>query len=66
MGDYKLIIVNKMATHCDALMWSPLHYPYVRTDLKEKTVTLAVSYNHSIVEDPNERNELSNKEPVLL
>ena len=62
VGGYKLI-VNKKATHCDALMWSPLHYP-CQDGPKRENCDPCCLYN--TVEDPSERNELSNKEPVLL
>ena len=62
VGDYKLI-VNKMATHCDALMWSPLHYP-CQDGPKGENCDPYCLYN--IVEDPSEHNELSSNEPDML
>ncbi len=62
VGDYKLI-VNKMATHCDALMWSPLHYP-CQDGPKGENCDPYCLYN--IVDDPSEHDELSSKEPDML
>ena len=62
MGDYKLI-VNKQFSDCDSLMWSPLHYPCVNGTVGENCDPYCL---YNIVEDPSERNELSNKEPKIL
>ena len=62
VGDYKLI-VNEQSGSCDSLMWSPLDYP-CSDGPKGESCDPYCLYN--IVEDPNEHNELSQKEPDKL
>ena len=62
MGDYKLI-VNETGGGCDSLMWSPLDYPCHDGPVGESCDPYCL---YNIVEDPNEHNELSQKEPDIL
>ena len=62
VGDYKLI-VNEQSGGCDSLMWSPLDYPCHDGPVGEKCDPYCL---YNIVEDPNEHNELSQKEPEIL
>ena len=62
VGDYKLI-VGKQPEKCDSLMWTPLDYP-CHDGPKGENCDPHCLYN--IVQDPNEHNELSSKEPEMV
>ena len=63
VGDFKLIIDNRTSVTCDSLMWSPLDYPCTDGP-KDSQCDPYCLYN--IIDDPNEHDELSKKEPQKL
>ena len=62
VGDYKLIY-GAQGEGCDSVMWSPLNYP-CSDGPKGPNCDPYCLYN--IVQDPEERNELSKTEPDML
>ena len=62
MGEYKLI-VGDQGEHCDALMHSPLDYPCSNGSVSTNCEPYCL---YNIVQDPQERQELSKTKPDIL
>ena len=62
VGDYKLII-GSQGEGCDALMWSPIDYPCTEGPKGDNCDPYCL---YNIIQDPEEKNELSTKEPDKL
>ena len=62
VGDYKLIVGPQFDT-CSSLMWSPVDFP---CSDGPKGINCYPYCLYNIVDDPEERHELSSEEPEIL